>query len=142
MGCPGGRGCEFTGWQFLNSNSNIRKRWRRFKRPFAQRPPPSDGRVTKSLSRNQAFALITPFAGLWLYLGLVVNPAVFQFWRTCQTIGNVAAMELCFVPVLFTLIYLPMVFAWRGTTGKMDWVTVGVSAVIAFVIAEVCRPLP
>lgn len=96
----------------------------------------------KSLSRKQAFALITPFVGLWLYFGLFVNPAVFRFWRTGQSVGNLAAAELCFVPALFTLIYLPMVFAWRGTTGKMNWVTAGLSAVIAFVIAEVCCPLP
>jgi hypothetical protein len=94
------------------------------------------------LSRCELFLIFAPFPALWLFLGLFVNPAVFKFWKTGQTIWPLDAMTLGFVPIFFTITYLPAIILVHRNGKTITGTTVIVYAVISALLGFVLTPLP
>ncbi len=94
------------------------------------------------LSRRELLLIFAPFPVLWLYLGLFVNSAVFKFWETGQTIWPLDAMTLAFVPIFFTITYLPAIILVHRGGKPITGATVVIYALVLAFIGFIMTPIP
>lgn len=96
----------------------------------------------RRLSNQELLLVLAPYPVLWLLLGLLVDPAVFRFWVTGQSINSLDAMVLFATPITFSLIYLPALYFSYRLESPITLTRVFIYATTAIVIGYALAPVP
>ena len=99
-------------------------------------------RKSPRLTPRELWLLFAPFPVLWLGLGIFVNPAIFRFWQSGQSINSLDAMLLGFAPLVFTPIYAFLICVVRAIEQPINVVSVAVCALIAAFVGLGLSPVP
>lgn len=96
----------------------------------------------RRLSLREAQLVFAPYPVLWIVLGVFIDPAVFKFWVVGQSISPSNALMLGFVPIFFTITYLPSILIRFRFYRNVTWPAVLIYSLIAAFIGFILTPLP